>query len=286
MRIALAANRASGGGLDPEPLLAEMRTRGAEVAGFGCEEDDLERAAAYGPDRLAVAGGDGTIGPVAELAGRLDVPLAVIPTGTANDFARAYDLPADPREAAALAVEGSHTRPLELGRLADGRPFVNVASAGLASVAARNAQPLKPRLGPLAYGVGALRAAARERPLPVSVRADSRNVFDDAAWQVIVAVSGAFGGGSGVAEADPDDGVLDVVIVPAGSRVGLARRAWGLRARTIAQQRDVPHERARVVEVELPEGSEINVDGEIRAGGLERVTVEPRAFRLVTAGQR
>ena len=110
-------------------------------------------------------------------------------------------------------------------------------------MAARNAQPLKPRLGPLAYGVGALRAAAREHPLPVTVRGDGRTLFDNHAWQVIVAVSGAFGGGSGVAEADPDDGVLDVVILPAGSRAGLARRAWGLRTRTIAQQRDVPHER-------------------------------------------
>lgn len=281
MRIALAANRASGGGLDPEPLADVMRSHGAEVAVFGCQDDELERAAAWGPDRLAVAGGDGTIGPVAELAGRLDVPLAVLPTGTANDFARAHGLPADPREAAELAAESTQTRPLELGRLADGRPFVNVASAGLASVAARNAQPLKPRLGPLAYGVGALRAAARERPLPVTVRADGRTVFDDGAWQVIVAVSGAFGGGSGVAEADPDDGVLDVVILPAGSRAGLARRAWGLRQRTIAQQHDVPHERGREIAVDLPQGSEINVDGEIREGGLERVTVEPRAFRLL-----
>ncbi len=281
MRIALAANRASGGGLDPEPLAAVMRERAADVAVFGCQGDELERAAAWGPDRLAVAGGDGTIGPMAELAGRLDVPLAVLPAGTANDFARAYGLPGDPREAAALAVEGEHTRPLELGRLADARPFVNVASAGLASVAARNAQPLKPRLGPLAYGVGALRAAAREQPLPVAVRADGRTVFEGGCWQVIVAVSGAFGGGSGVAEADPDDGVLDVVILPAGSRASLARRAWGLRTRTIAQQRAVPHERGRVVEVDLPEGSEINVDGEIRRDGLERVTLEPRAFRLV-----
>ncbi len=281
MRIALAANPASGGGLDPEPLLAAMRSRGAEVAVFGCRDEDLERATAWGPDRLAVAGGDGTIGPVAELAGRLDVPLAVLPTGTANDFARAYGLPPDPREAAALAVEGTDTRPLELGHLADGRPFVNVASAGLASVAARNAQPLKPRLGPLAYGVGALRAATSAQPLPVTVRADGRTVFDDAAWQVIVAVSGAFGGGSGVAEADPEDGVLDVVILPTGSRAGLARRAWGLRKRTIAQQHDVPHERGHVVEADLPPGSEINVDGEIRDGGLERVTVTPRAFRLV-----
>ena len=181
------------------------------------------------PERLAVAGGDGTIGTAAELAGRLDVPLAVLPTGTANDFARAYGLPSDPRAAAELAATGEHTRPLELGRLADGRPFVNVASAGLASVAARNAQPLKPRLGPLAYGVGALRAAAREHPLPVTVRVDGEVVHDDGCWQLIVAVSGAFGGGSGVAEADPDDGVLDVVVLPAGSRAGLARRAWGLR---------------------------------------------------------
>jgi diacylglycerol kinase family enzyme len=281
VRIALAANRASGGGLDPEPLLAALREHGAEAAGFGCRDEDLERAAAWEPDRLAVAGGDGTIGPVAELAGRLDVPLAVIPTGTANDFARVYGLPADPREAAALAATGEHTRPLELGRLADERPFVNVASSGLASVAARNAQPLKPRLGPLAYGVGALRAAARARPLPVTVRADGRTVFDEPAWQVIIAVSGAFGGGSGVAEADPDDGVLDLVVLPAGSRVGLARRAWGLRQRTIAQQHDVPHERAHVVEVDLPGGNEINVDGEIREGGLERVTVQARAFRLL-----
>ena len=283
MRIAFAANRASGGGLDPDPLAAVMRDRGAEVEVFGCEREDLERAAAWGPERMAVAGGDGTIGTSAELAGRLGVPLAVIPTGTANDFARAYGLPDDPRAAAELAATGRHTRPLELGRLADGRPFVNVASAGLASVAARNAQPLKPRLGPLAYGVGALRAAARERPLHVTVRGDGKVVHDDGCWQLIVAVSGAFGGGSGVAEADPDDGVLDVVVLPAGSRIGLARRAWGLRAKTIAQQHDVPHERAHVVQVDLPPGTELNVDGEIRQGGLERVTVEANAFRLVVA---
>ena len=279
MRIALAANRASGGGLDPEPLAAAMRAHGAEVAIFA--PDELERAGNWGPQRLAVASGDGTIGSVAELAGRLDVPLAVLRAGTANDFSRAHSLPGDPLEAAALAATGTHERPLELGRLADGHPFVNVASAGLASLAARSARPLKPRLGPLAYGIGALRAAATGQPLPATVRADGRTVFDDDCWQVIVAVSGAFGAGSGVAEANPDDGVLDVVILPSGSRATLARRAWGLRTQTIAQQRDVPHERARVVEVDLPPGSEVNVDGEFRKRGLERVTVTPRAFRLV-----
>ena len=63
------------------------------VSVFGCEEPDLARAAAGEPERLVVAGGDGTVAAVAELAGRLDVPLGVIPGGTANDFVRTSGLP-------------------------------------------------------------------------------------------------------------------------------------------------------------------------------------------------
>ena len=94
------------------------------------------------------------------------------------------------------------------------------------------------------------------------MRADGREVFAGDAWQVIVAVTGAFGGGSGIGRADPEDGVLDVTVIPGGSRLGLVRRAWGLRRHTIAEQRDVPHARGHVVEVDLPPGTELNADGE------------------------
>ena len=103
MRIALVANRASGGGLDPAPLAAAMD--GAEV--FGCDEEDL--ASASGSGRRS-----GSPSPAATARSarwrssraRSDVPLAVIPTGTANDFARAHGLPTDPMEAARLARLG------------------------------------------------------------------------------------------------------------------------------------------------------------------------------------
>jgi diacylglycerol kinase (ATP) len=248
---------------------------------FGCEAADLEDVSASAPERVVVAGGDGTVAAAAELAGRLDVPLAVIPGGTANDFVRASGLPLDAFEAATLAVTGTALRRLELGRLGDGRPFVNVASAGLAADAARGAAPLKPRLGPLAYAVGALRAAATASPLLCSVRADSRTVFEGGAWQVIVAVTGAFGGGSEVGAADPQDGKLDVAVLPAGSRAGLARRAWGLKRGTIAAQRGVAHHRGAVIEVDLPPGTEFNADGEVRDAGMERMAVERSAFALV-----
>jgi diacylglycerol kinase family enzyme len=276
VRIALVANRAAGGGLDPAPLAAAM---GAEL--FGCAEDDLVRVRDWAPERIVVAGGDGTIGPVAEVAGSLRVPLAVIAAGTANDFARVNGLPLDVDGAARLAATGTETRALELGYLADRRPFVNVASAGLASVAARRAQPLKARLGPLAYAVGAVRAAASGRPLDVRVVVDGAEVFAGGAWQVIVACTGAFGGGSGIGAADATDGDLDVVVVPAGSRLALVRRAWGLRTHTVEEQRAVPHFEGRVVSVDLPAGTELNCDGEIRSGGLERVSAVANAFRLV-----
>ena len=167
MRLALAANRASGRRLDR----SLRRRRRAEAESSGSTTLDADRAPSA-PERIAVAGGDGTIGPVAELAGRLDVPLAVIPTGTANDFARAHGLPLDLDAAARLAAHRRRTlRALELGRLADGRPFVNVASAGLVDASpARRAQPLKSRFGPLAYG--ARRRPRRRRPAqPLRVHA-------------------------------------------------------------------------------------------------------------------
>jgi diacylglycerol kinase (ATP) len=281
VRIALIANAASGGGLDTEPLADRMHRHGADVRPCGCEPEDLEAAAGWAPDRVVVAGGDGTVGSAAALAGRLAVPLAVIPTGTANDFARASALPTDPDEACDLAATGTELRPMELGRLADGRPFVNVASAGLASAAARRAQPLKSFLGPFAYPLGALHAGLTEQPLRCTVCAGGEEVFDGEAWQAIVAVTGAFGGGADIAAADPEDGVLDAAILPAGSRLGLARRAWGLRRGNIAEQRDVCHARGAVVEVELPPGTEFNVDGEVRDHGMERITVEHHAYELV-----
>ena len=258
-----------------------MRAAGAQVEVGGWRTEELARLAALRPDRLVVAGGDGTIAPAAELAGRLDVPLAVIPAGTANDFARANELPQDHAEAARLAVTGQRVRRLELGRLAGGQPFVNVASAGLASVAAHRAKPLKPRLGALAYAVGAMHAAVSAHPVPVTVRVDGAVAFDGRCWQVIVAVTGAFGGGSGLEVADPGDGRLDVVVLPAGSRLALVRRAWGLRRQTVAAQPAVDHHCGRLVEAQLPPGSHVNADGELRDDGLARVTVERAAYALV-----
>ena len=265
-RIALLANPESGSG-EAEAVERELRDLGAEVSAFPIR--DADPALVAEPERIVVAGGDGSIGRAADLALRGGIPLAVVPVGTANDFARALALPTDRSEACRLALEGERMRPVELGRM-DGRPFVNVASLGLPPAAAQRAHGLKRRLGTLSYAVGAIRAGFAAEPVRCRVVADGADeLFSGEAWQATIACSGAFGGGSQV-DADPSDRMFDAVVVEAGSRLALPARAYGMRSGKLEGQRGVRSRRAHAFDVEVGPETAFNVDGEVcvRSGGV------------------
>ncbi|HEV7652934.1 MAG TPA: diacylglycerol kinase family protein [Actinophytocola sp.] len=217
MRLVLVANRRSGSG----------RTDGERIAGL------LTGRGAAVTARAAAAAG---------------VPLAVLPAGTANDFATALNLPRDLERACALAADpAARTRHREVGE-ANGHPFVNAAAAGLTAP-----------------------------HTPCTVRCDGETVFDGDAWQVVVAVSGAFGGGANIGGTRADDGRLHVAIVPAGSRLALARHGYRMRRAMLTRQGDVPHHRGRVIDVDVAAGTEFNVDGDLRR-------LEPPRFTLADGG--
>jgi diacylglycerol kinase (ATP) len=275
--VALLANPDSGRGEGPEAECI-LRERGAKVLRFTL--DRAAEAAQSGAARIVVAGGDGSIGCAAEVAASAGVPLAVVPVGTANDFARALGIPLDPAEACRLAVAGANTRRLELAWIGS-RPFVNAASAGLSPIAARKAGGLKRILGPLAYTAGALRAGLRARPIACRVSCERNSFFDGRAWQVSVAVTGAFGGGATV-EADPHDGRLDVVVIEARSRGRLVAHAYRLRTGRVESQRGVRSRRCRDLEVRTDGETGFNVDGELFDARDARFRVEAGAFEVVT----
>jgi diacylglycerol kinase (ATP) len=279
MRIALVANPASGSGTDVAALEHLLRARGARVhtllLGDLPETVDAER--------VVVAGGDGSVGPAAALAAASGAPLAVIPAGTANDFARHLNLPLDPDDAAGVALDPrASLRRIDLGR-ADARPFVNAASAGLSVDAARAAIPLKRVAGALAYSAGAVTAAATGEPLRCRITRDGETCFEGEAWQVTVAGTGAFGGGAELEAADPADGELDVAVLVAGPRTRLARHGQGLRRGDVTEQEGVRHLRGCRITVEGP--ADWNVDGEpctLGHHGPASFGVEPGAVRVVT----
>jgi diacylglycerol kinase (ATP) len=284
VRVSLLINPASGSAPQADELAAALRRHGADrVDVFPL--DGMSEALAAHPDRIVVAGGDGSIAPAAAAAARQGVPLAVVPAGTANDFARAVGIPEDRDEACRIAVSGA-TQRHDLAWLGD-RPFVNVANAGVAVDAARAAGHWKRFLGALAYPVAAVRAGVSAQPVACRVRCDGEQLFEGHAWQLLIGNSNAFGGGADMDMGNARDGVLSVAIVPRASRLSLARHAHALRFGDLRRQPGVLRRQAAEVSVEGHEPLSFNVDGEIvEAGRSTSARIEPGALMLAVAAER
>lgn len=274
MHVPLIVNTSAGSGPDPGRIATGIRELGHTVDVV--DVTDAAAAAAGSPELILVAGGDGSLGPAADAASRCGAALGVLPAGTANDFAASLDVPEDERAALALALDPHARRvPVDLAR-ADARPFLNAANFGLAADAAQAADDLKGRLGAGAYVAGALKAGITGEPFDAVVTVDGDVLWDGPAWQVVVAGTGAFGAGSGLDAAVRDDGLLDVAVIPGGSRAGLVRRAVALRRGDLTEHPDVPHDRGRVVTIDAPLAA-ANIDGEI---------VDPAPRRITTGAER
>lgn len=246
------------------------------------------RAIETGARLVVVGGGDGTVGAV---AGQLaDLPaaqrpvLAVLPLGTANDFARTLALPSNVAGAVEVLVAGKVVD-VDLGR-ANGAPFLNVASLGLSVGLTRALRPgLKRRLGPAAYPVAALLAYRRHQPFRVRLDfpgGDFTPLDLGDLLQVTVGNGRHFGGGNTVApDAGIDDHILDLYAIRAGrlrDHLSLARL---LRDGTVIEHEDVQHLLTRAVTVATDEPEAVNLDGELATTSPVEFRVQRNAVEVV-----
>jgi diacylglycerol kinase family enzyme len=121
--------RAGTGAPSPDDLAAAARARGIEPHVLADGEDAARIARAATADVIGIAGGDGSLGPVAEVALERDVPFVCVPYGTRNHFARDVGLDRADPIGALRAFEGTE-RQIDIG-WADGRLFLNNVSLGL-----------------------------------------------------------------------------------------------------------------------------------------------------------
>jgi YegS/Rv2252/BmrU family lipid kinase len=182
-------------------------------------EGQARTAAKAAAELVLACGGDGTVTACAAGLAGTGIPLAVIPLGTGNLLARNLGLPIDLGDALTAALTGGNRR-LDAGT-ANGSLFLTMAGLGLdAKMLAGASEPVKKRFGWGAYVVSALRHL-RDRPMRVSLRADSGPPVRRWASGVIIGNVGALQGGLPLLpDAQPDDGLLDVVILTARSLGG------------------------------------------------------------------
>jgi diacylglycerol kinase (ATP) len=277
------AHRAAELGLVGEALFTEGKGHGAELA----------RSAAAEGSRLVVAvGGDGTVNEAVNglLAAQRATPpdLAVIPRGTGIDFVRHFGIPTRLDGAVEVALRGA-TRTIDAGRITyrswNGEDvaayFVNSASAGMSGAVAQRANASSKALGGKAsflWATLAVFARWHASEMDVEVDAERRSGL---MYDAIVANCRYLGGGMAMCpEAEPDDGLLDVLLIGDITRMDLA-----LTLPKVYRGTHLPHPKAEAlrgsrIAVRASTPLPVELDGEQPGTTPAFFEVVPRALRL------
>jgi diacylglycerol kinase (ATP) len=234
-------------------------------------------AARRGVDVVAAVGGDGTVNEVVNGLDGYDVPLGVIPVGTANDFARQVGIPADADHAMDVILQRKPRR-LDTASL-NGRRFLNVSTAGIGAEATAETPPeIKESLGAIAYAISGMRKLAELRPQTARFSGDGFE-YDGEFLMFAVGLTRASGGGTMVTPmASATDGLLDLCIVESMSRSEFARTALRVKRGEHIGQDGVQYIQVRSVTVEGREPIAVNVDGE--SSNATRLVYRARARDL------
>jgi diacylglycerol kinase (ATP) len=192
-----------------------------------------------GAAAVLVAGGDGTLRAVSETIAGSDVPLAIVPSGTGNLFARNLELPLTAPEKMIEAVFTGIAHPVDIGWAllsredgsTDEHAFVVLAGMGLdAAMIAKTSPNLKKQVGWVAYVDGAARSLPGAKPFRTVYQMDERRLHSTKVQSILFANCGALPAGIAlVPDASIDDGMLDVAIIqPTGpfGWLGVWRRIW------------------------------------------------------------
>jgi YegS/Rv2252/BmrU family lipid kinase len=253
--------------------------------------ETVHSAVRDGCDLVVLGGGDGTVSCAVDHLAGTRVVLGVIPLGTANDFARTLQIPADVDEACEAVARGKVVD-VDLG-LVDDNYFVNVASVGLSvGVTQALSSRLKARLGPVAYPVAALKAYRRHEPFAAVLEfpdGDHAPVRLDDLLQVAVGNGRHYGGGNVVApDAGIDDHTLDVYAIRRGrlrDHVSIARL---FRDGSFVEHDNVVHLRTRRLRMRTQPEQHVNVDGEVVATAppepAREFTVARNALNVLVPG--
>ena len=224
-------------------------------------------AAQYAPEicRFYSCGGDGTLCEVVNGAmGHANAEVACVPCGTGNDFVKIFDKRECLRDFAAQ-IDGQ-ALPLDVLAVND-HYSINICNSGFDARIAQWTHENKRKLpvsGMLAYVISVIVNFFKKINTPYTLEIDGER--QEGEYAIIVAANARFYGGGfyAVPEAEPDDGLLDVIYVPRVSRLTLLRCIGKF---AVGRHADIPHlihhTQARELRLTMPAPEALSRDGEI-----------------------
>jgi diacylglycerol kinase (ATP) len=291
-RARVICNPSSGGGTcDPVRLREELSGFEPDWIDTEGSDDAKEAAREWDDGLLIVAGGDGTINDVVNGLGKAGFPegvtLALLPIGTGNDLAATLAIPEQTDEARAVILQ-SRVRTLDVARVrSDGigeRFFINVATGGIgAEISEANYKELKGEWGKLSYLRASLEVAQNFAVQEVRLYLDGEERTLRAINMALGNCRYAGGGWLAAPKANPEDGLLDVVVIEdVGLKEFLALAPAALARSDYLDKEGVFSKRAKEILVETqPPGLEFTVDGEVIGNEPAEFLVIPHALKVI-----
>jgi YegS/Rv2252/BmrU family lipid kinase len=232
-------------------------------------------------DLVAAYGGDGTVAQVARgLRGSM-TPMAIIPGGTANVFAKELGIPQDTEKAIRLISEGpGRLVRADMGE-ANGASFLLRINLGIMAGMVIDADAhLKETLGQAAYAVAGLKKIASERPVSYKLLIDGEEMADSG---VALTVTNAGNIGIGDLAFLPDisiyDGLLDVILLREAGVASLLKVAGSTLFHK--DSATLQHWRCKSVRIEMEEPADYILDDQQERAAVIDIRVVPDALHIL-----
>lgn len=231
--------------------------------------------------KIIAAGGDGTINIVvnAMMNAGCQLPIAIFPAGTANDYAHYFNIPTDLDGMLEIATEENYVT-ADIGRCND-RYFVNVAAVGsVIDVSQKTDSSMKNALGIFAYYLKGLSELRTLKPVRVTITADDRKFTESIFFMVVL--NGTSAGGFrrlGVNSAI-NDGVFDVIIFKETSFLELPLLALDVLQGKHPDNEHVLYFQTSRIHIDSEEEISTDVDGEIGAPLPLDIEIVPKRIRI------
>ena len=247
---------------------------------------------------VIVGGGDGSVNHALPSLMRYELPLLLIPLGTANNLARTLLIPTSVSDALSLLKTGrvqkvdvGIVRPLnsnwtQIGNQAPAEevteiPFMNVVGLGMSARVNRFVPSEQKRwLGVFAFAITALRVAARMNPFKVTIECDGRK-HRGRSWQVTVCNGRNYGNGLTI---DSKASLQDQTLHGISTEIGKWWHGFGLipalRSGKFTTRPEITTFSGHVVQVTTKRSKHVDIDGDIKARTPIEISVRPSALRI------
>jgi len=285
LRFLFVVNPVSGGGeksgweatirdyFAPLPHTAELLT----LTGHDDEAALKEHIEQHRPNRLVAVGGDGTVKLVAGQALAANLPLAVLPAGSANGMAKELGLPPAPAAALDVAVNGTE-KAVDVLYLNGTDLCLHLSDIGLNAQLVRYAQSQNWR-GMLGYARAAFWSLLRRRLMRVRIQCDTEEV-ERTAFMVVLANARVYGTGATInPEGDVSDGRFEVVVLRRLVGRELLKMFWRFQP---FNPNAVEIFSTTAVRLDVTRRVDFQVDGEYRGKtNLVNVEIRPGVLRVL-----